>query len=214
MSATDSNGEPIVTFGLVRDRIKAILARKLPTLAGRILVDRQWPTGADAQPFLLIESGTERKVLTVAGGSPEYDVTATIGVSIRVQARGEAAALTQLDALERLVCVALLAQPDALTDLPGFDRVGAIIRNSSMSTEGDRIEAQTSLAFDCLWTEFYPPATPDALLRLHVRLDAIEPFDPTGPYPPLDDFPAPAEPPRTSGPDGRPEIGANIDLPA
>jgi hypothetical protein len=215
MSGTtfDNNGEPILRFAILRERFRSILIRKLPELAARIMVDRQWPVMTDAPPVLLIESGAERKTLAVSGGSPEYAVLGTIAVTIRVQARSQTAALELLDALEFAVGNALLCQPDSLVDLPGFADTPTINRTAAMSNDGDRIDAQVTLAFDCAWTEYYPPATPDDLRRLHIVLDAIDPFDPTGAYPPIEQFPAPAAPTRTSGPDGRAEVGLDIDLP-
>ncbi len=216
MADYDVNGLPIIRFGIVRDGIRDILKRKLPDLADRIEVDRTWPTSIDTEPRLLVMSGTERKVIgTGPHGSPEYRCTGVLGVALRVQARTEALANARLDVLEQAVCQALLCQPDALVDIEGFEQASSVTRTPSLSKveQSDRIEAQSMLAFDCIWTEAYPPFVPDTLTRIRLVLDAIDPADPIGPYPAIPPFAPPADPPRPRGPDGRAEAGIDFDLP-
>jgi hypothetical protein len=61
-------------------------------------------------------------------------------------------------------------------------------------------------------TEFFEPAPWPALTGLNVYIDSLNNFDAAGTYEGKEPFAVPA-PPRTTGPDGNPEIAAQIDLP-
>ena len=203
-----------LTYAAVRDSAAAILRRKLPALANRIYIDRQWPTGPDLPPCIIVSSGPAQwESSNARAGHPEFTVTGSIGVSIRAQARSEDQMRAILEPLAEAVLFALCQQPDGLLDLPGMEQVLRINRANAAGNEGDRLEAQISYAIDCVWHAEYPPAAGVPLRRIRLAVDAIDPADPLGPYQGIDPFPAPPAPPRATGPDGRAEAGADIAIP-
>jgi hypothetical protein len=93
-----------------------------------------------------------------------------------------------------------------------FNAIPSVRVETQVVTEGTMI-AEAGVTFGLVWGEYYEPRVPDAFAIASVRVDAIDPADPLGPYPAIAPFPAPAAPPRVRGPDGRAEAGFDINLP-
>jgi hypothetical protein len=94
-----------------------------------------------------------------------------------------------------------------------FSSIPTVRVETQVSSDASSMIAEAGVTFELTWIEEYPPRVDDALATVSIRVDAIDPFDPVGNYGPILNFPAPADPPRMSGPDGRAETGLDINLP-
>jgi hypothetical protein len=164
-------------------------------------------------PHVGVRCGTERKA---AEGKrlPKFTTTATIEVIARVSASTKEAAQDALEALAARIEAALFGSVDLIALVQKMD----VTTTTEISGEGSTYLAGVEMSIDCELYEVFDPVllNPDdypALQGVNLHVDTARPFDANGIYAasPFPDSVTPA--PRTSGPDGRDEIAANIDLP-
>lgn len=196
----------------IRDATLLLLLQAVPEAGRRIYTARTWPLESPKNPCLLVYTWRETKtLLSTAGSAPQFQVDAKLVVRARAEAEDEIGLEAALDALAGAVENALLTDPDWVAR---FERIGGI--ESSIHTleePAERPVGEVALVFDVRWTEDFPPRLPFALAQVALRVDGAEPFDRTGTWPAAPPFPAAPPAPRTSGPDGRAEVAATINLP-
>ncbi|OOG61446.1 hypothetical protein B0E46_15835 [Rhodanobacter sp. B04] len=178
-----------------------------------------WPTWSGSYPVLYLQTPKEEKESLGPNGAPQFTVTATIRIQARVQTQalangaGAANALVALENIQRQIEVALINYTPLMVLLEQFPFVSV---EKKVSGEGDQnlgeLEMDVGMQFYQGPEDFYVVPS-NALEQITVDADLVNVFDPNGTYanPP---FPSSVEPaPRTSGPDGRAEAGADITLP-
>ncbi|MDR3438954.1 hypothetical protein [Telmatospirillum sp.] len=190
------------------------------TMAGdRVFVPGDYPTWDGEYPAILVQAPHERKDSQGNGGI-NFDVTATLRITGRVQAPAQAGELGASVAealattLARQVEVAVINQYQVMLPLEEIPFVDTQIKTSAEGREHfAEVVIDIGMKFYQGWEDFCPPQA-DALTEIVVDTDLANVFDPSGTYPDAL-FPDAVQPaPRTSGPDGRPEGGGlDIDLP-
>jgi len=186
-----------------------------PLVGARLLLTSVLPTQepaagkpAPASQILIYTFRRESPTVAPAGTAPQFKTTLTLLFELRV-ATGNAATVDQrLDALADAVKDAVLRN-GAFVQLA---RPSKLHVESKYDAQGQRVLGNAALALDLEYPETFPPIATQALEGVDLYVDALDVFDPSGTYqPPFPYVPPPA--PRTSGPDGRPEAAASIDLP-
>lgn len=208
----------VVTDDLIQARIVAALTGA--TAAGaNVYTPRTWPTKATAMPFLMVQSPTEEKVSLGRSGPAQFHVTATFRVVGRVYAletgveQAAQAALAAVGALKRQVEIAVINDGLLHQMVQKFASVRSI---TDVKTEGEATFGELVMDFGIEFyqgPEDFAPVEADPIEELAIYADLLNVFSPTGVFadtPFADDATAP---PRTSGPDGRPEGAALIPLP-
>lgn len=210
MSHTTTTAELLA--GLVFTALRADGA----TGAGQnVFAPRDWPSQPDQLPSIFIDVPSEDKESLGRNGAPQFTVTATIPIVLRVTSKasagdaGAVAVLAAMAALRRQVEVAVINAAPIMGLLQQYPFVRAQMK---VTAEGEQHIGECQML---VGMEFYqgpedfaqPVTTP--LEELAIYTDLVNVFDPSGTYanPPFPDAVKPA--PRTSGPDGRAE-GAGV----
>lgn len=178
-----------------------------------------WPTWSGSYPVIYLQTPVEDKVGLGPQGAPQFTVTATLRISVRVQTpadamgAGAAAALAKLEAFQSQVERALINYTPLmvlLQQIP-FVRIEKKVDGEGQQNLGEMV-IQVGMEFYQGPEDFYQPPLVE-LDRITVDVDLVDRYDATGTYAnPL--FPSAVTPaPRTTGPDGRPEGGIDINLP-
>lgn len=171
------------------------------------------PVAPKQLPYAGLRCGIERKA---AEGKrlAKFTTTATLEVIARVSASTKEAAQDALEALGARIEVALFGSVDLIALVQQMNAT----TTTDISAEGSTYLAGLEMSIDCELYEVFEPVVlnPDAypsLQGINLHLDTQRPYDADGIYAgsPFPDSVTPA--PRTSGPDGRDEIAANVDLP-
>lgn len=177
------------------------------------------PTWAGDYPVIFLATPEEQKESLGRSGAPQFTVTATLRITARVQMNqaakdaGAAQAMVELEKMQRQIEVALINNPALMSLLQQFAWV-RVTKDVSGQGEGNLGELLMDFGLEFYQgpEDFYPiPSSP--LEEITVDGDLTNVYDPTGTYasPP---FPSSVEAaPRTEGPDGRMEVGADITLP-
>lgn len=178
------------------------------------------PTWSGNYPVIFLTTPEEDKESLGPNGAPQFNVTATVRVTARVQENqqrddaGAAAALLQLEKLQQQIERALINNPALWR--AGVQQFMFVRCRNTVSGEGEthlgELQMDIGLQFYQGPEDFFPIAT-NPLEEITVDADLMNVFDPNGTYanPPFPDSVTPA--PRTQGPDGRAEGGANITIP-
>ncbi|HEX3809605.1 MAG TPA: hypothetical protein VHW02_07860 [Rhizomicrobium sp.] len=183
-----------------------------------VFVPRTWPTAQDLMPIILVQSPHEEKH-SEGRSAPFYTVTTTVRVIARVTAltdngeRGTIAAQGALAKMQRQIEVAVINNA-ALYQV--IQQISAIRAGTKVSSDGEQPIGELTMDFDLEFVQtaadFAQPDT-DPIEEIAIYSDLVNVFDPNGSYsnPTLGETVAPA--PRTSGPDGRVEAAAILDVP-
>lgn len=207
----------MITRATIRAAAKAALERYIPGVP--VLVGQRWPVNAPQteRALLLLSVGDEDMRARSKAGAPSYLCTMPVIVRARLAlapnpytAPGSSA---HGEAIEAAADEWAMALREALLGDPGLNpflgegdgRVEIQVPQDPGATEQLIIEA--AFTVQCQWILQYQPRLPDDLTTFNLRLDAIEPFDGAGDYPPAPPFPDAAAAPREAGPDGRAEAG-------
>jgi hypothetical protein len=177
------------------------------------------PTWSGNYPVLFLSTPEENKESLGPNGAPQFEVTMTLRVVARVQQNqqkddaGAAAAMAALESLQQQIEVALINNPAimGLIEEYPFVRATNTITGEGESQLGELV-MDIGLKFYQGPEDFYQIQT-EELEEITIDGDLQNVFDPNGMYP-NPPFPASVTPaPRTQGPDGRAEVGADIELP-
>jgi hypothetical protein len=191
------------------------------TAAGtNVFAPRDWPTDTSEMPILLVQSPSEVKE-NAAGrsGPPQFTVTTTIRVVGRVTAKaqtgdaGAMAALAATGVLQRQIEVAVINNYALRRAIQQFSSV--TVKNG-VSAEGEQHIAELVMDFALEFyqgPEDFAPNPSSVLEQFAIYADLVNVFSPTGTFAGTP-FAGQAHPsPRTSGPDGRAEGAAVINIP-
>jgi len=177
------------------------------------------PTWSGNYPVLFLSTPEENKESLGPNGAPQFEVTMTLRVVGRVQvnqAKADAGAALAMAALERLqqqIEQTLINNPAimGLIEEYPFVRCGNTVTGEGETHLGE-LTMDIGLKFYQGPEDFYQIQT-TPLEEVTIDADLVNVFDPSGTYP-NPPFPASVQPaPRTQGPDGRSEAGADIELP-
>lgn len=180
---------------------------------------RAWPTQDGQTPQLQFALPEEEKRSLGRSGPAQFTVLATLPLMVTVSVDGEeldggaGAARTQLAAVERAIERAVIGHPELMKRV---QQIAFVRRQGRVNADGQEIVGQRVIMFGLEFfqgpEDFYVEDY-EALERVEVTVDTLDPFDPAGTYgsPPFPDAVKPA--PRASGPDGRAEGRLRIDLP-
>lgn len=177
------------------------------------------PTWSGNYPVIFLSTPEEQKESLGRQGAPQFTATTTLQVIARVSMNqaaadaGAAQAMVELEKLQKQIEVTLINNP-ALMDLlqqVAFVRITKDVNGDGESNLGE-LKMDFGLEFYQGPEDFFPiPTSPLETVTIDGDLASV--FDPAGTYP-NPPFPDSVEPaPRTAGPDGRMEIGADITLP-
>lgn len=188
----------------------------LTTTAGVAVVESPPATATQPKqmPYIGLRCGIERKA-AVAGQMPNFTTTVALEVTARVAATTQQAVQDAIEALGFAIEQALLGAPSVVTLA---SKVVGVTTTTEINAEGSAYQAESLMAFDFELPEWFDPtqiapANYPALQGLNLHVDAGRPYDANGIYT-GSPFPASVIPaPRASGPDGRDEGYAEIDLP-
>lgn len=179
---------------------------------------RDWPTKLDDLPMIVLDMPSEAKTSLGNAGYPSFNSVATIPIHGRVTAKagagdaGANAVRAALAILKRQIEVAVINDPAIMKLIQQFPFVRS---RMGVSSEGAQhvgeVIVEVGMEYFQGDEDFAQPEVSD-LEALQVYADLLNVFDPskTYPDPPFPDAVTPA--PRTSGPDGRAEGFAFIDL--
>ena len=173
-----------------------------------------WDTQPAQMPNIQMRATNDRKVPN-GKSSPAYTTTVTLEILCRVQARTQEDCQDALEDLGNRVENALLGETAFLVSLQGPP---SVTTRSQITAEGEVHFGGIQILLDCETFETFDatqinPSWFPPLTTIDLQLDAVRPFDGTATYAP-GEFPQAVTPaPRTSGPDGRLEGEAIINLP-
>lgn len=212
-------------------------ALKGKTEAGdNVFAARNWPTWNGSYPIIWLHSPEEDKESLGRNGGPQFNVTATIRITARLQLKAlpknaaASAMILALEDMQRRIEMALINFPPLMTRLQQFPFI-----RSRMDEDGEGEQNLGELVMD-VGMEFYqgpedfypleeptpvPPFDPVVeaakvspivpLERVEITDDLVNVFDASGTYPDAQ-FPDSVIPsPRTEGPDGRAEGGLSFE---
>lgn len=220
----------------------AVAALKGATAAGdEVYAARTWPTTKDRYPVMWLHTPVEEKEGLGRNGAPQYTVTATLRISVRVQVptraknAGAEEATVLLEAFQRRIERILINNPALMERVQQFPFIRSEIFDDS---EGDGQLAELVMDIGIEFYQgpeyFYPiDEGPDQgegldaaaaaaaiaaiapvspLLDLRINNDLVNVVDSAGTYADPP-FPDAVTPaPRTSGPDGRNESGLTFEF--
>ncbi len=217
----------------------AVAALKGATPAGdRVYPARTWPTNQGDYPLIYLHAPVEEKEGLGRNGAPQYNVTATLRIAVRVEVQelprngGAEVATVELEDFQRRIERILINNPAIMQRVQQFPFI-----RSEIFDDGEAESNLAELVMD-VGIEFYQgpeyfypiddqpdpgegfdaateiaaisPVNP--LLEVGVTHDLVNVADPTGIYP---DSPYPATvvpAPRRTGPDGRAESGLHFEF--
>lgn len=177
--------------------------------AGNIIDSPATPQPPASMPSLLVyvwrDSG---KGISEAGSMPLFRTTLTIVVECRVTGTAETATRDALDDLAEAVKNALLTSPAITGYADHFAGMETVIE---VNGEAQRFLGNAKFALDFVYDEPFQPKIEPDFTGFNLYVDLVNLYSPTGNFAKPFDYPV-APPPRSSGPDGRVEIGATGDL--
>lgn len=142
---------------------------------------------------------------------PSFRTTVLTTVEINAQGRSKDAAEALCDEACDLAENALLNGGSAFQKLfSGIDSVETHCDYRGLDNKSHTFTAVIEIRGHAL--ETFEPVITTQLSGATVYVDSVNIFDPNGTYEPPFDYPV-ADPPRASGPDGRTEIQASIQIP-
>jgi len=197
------------------------------TLAGNdVFSPEDWATWSGKYPLVIVRTPLERKTSRGRVGAPQFDSLITVTATGRVERTSEAAAESDLETLSEQIEAALLCNGKFIYDNE-VQQFAGVETHMTVTSEGKKHLGETVVAFHVEVFQVFEPTIDangdpfpptDQLEGIDVDADLTGTFDKTGTYtadPRFNaDFANAATPaPRTTGPDGRPEAAAKIDLP-
>jgi len=205
-----------------------------------VFAPRDWPTWSGEYPVVMLHASSEEGT-SLGRNAPQFDVTATIQITGRMQAPAQdsdaAASVLQvkLEVMREQIKMALINSPQIMSSLQQFPFFRSkIVTDPSGEEHLGELSMEIGMEFYQGPEDFYPiPTVPLETVNIHV--DTIEPFDARGQYPNpafpdavqpgapvvlgdgtpvvLDDGEQVTQEQRLSGPDGRDEGALTITLP-
>lgn len=211
-----------VTDTLLQDLIRDAVTGA--TAAGaNVFTPRTWRTPPAAMPFLMIQSPSETKQ-NVAGrtGPGEFWTVGRFRIVGRVYAKADVAdptgaaiaAEAAVSVLKRQIEVAVINADPIRRAIQQCVSVESV---TDVKSDGGLTFGEVEMTFSLEYyqgPEDFAPVASDPFEEFAIYADLINVYSPTGTFDPsLEPFTAATLAPRTSGPDGRPEAVAIVELP-
>lgn len=183
--------------------------------AAQVYSPRSWPERTENTPYLLVQSPHERYESVGAVG-PAYNVKATVRVVGRLARLGEVDDLAthkmtiDLGAFGDQIKKAVIRQYDITKNIEQFSSIEV---TQTVNSEAAKIIGEVIMDFEMAFFQddgFADIPTVD-VQETRIYGDLKNVFDKNHNYTGTEPFTVNNPPPRTSGPDGRPEIGAIIE---
>ena len=205
----------------IRDAaITALLAAN--TMAAQaVFSPRTYPTWSGEYPVIIVRTPRTQRSSIGAVGPPTFNTDITLTVLGRLEGTDEESAYDAAQALADEIETALLRNGYWLftCEIQEITQVDSAIEASA---QGKLWIGECRTAITCRVPEVMEPTIdaagdpfppPTDLATVVIQADLIAPFDRTGSYPaPTNPSYTPPAAPRTQGPDGRVEAGANVTL--
>lgn len=170
-----------------------------------------WATAPESLPAWRLRVKRDHKV-GKAKAPPVFDTTCFLEVEARLTATTAEAAQDQIEAMGDVIENALFCNQPLVALIEEFTSVDTELE---VTADARQHFGSFRMILECQLFESFEPATASlpALQGVDIHADLQNVFDPAGTYsnPPFPDSVVPA--PRTTGPDGRDEGAASIDLP-
>jgi hypothetical protein len=203
-----------MTLKRVALRNLAIAALKGATPAqARVYSPADLASASEELPLIIVRSPTERKDSLGRNGPPQFNTVATMTVAMQLQAATQELAEIALENAAEKIEKALINNYDLTLQIQQFLFVET---RMDINADGAVHLGQLTMAFGLEFyqgPEDFAPIETDQLKQVVIDGDMAAPVDKQGIYE-IPQFPeAVTSPTRTSGPDGRREVGANITLP-
>lgn len=202
----------IVTAGIVADLVATALTGA--TGAGaNVYSPRTWPSTPSDAPQIFVQTPGEVKENQAGRTGPaEFYTVATIRVIGRLTsiltADLDAAANVMEGALGILQRQIEIAVINADPIQRATQKLISVTVQTATKTDGAGVEGQLSMDFAFEFyqgPEAFAPVASDPIDEFAIYADLINIYSPTDTFVGLEPFDAATDPPRTSGPDGRPE---------
>lgn len=189
------------------------------TVAGQnIYSPRDWPSTRDLYPMIKVGSFDEDKE-SLGNNAPQFNTTTKIRLTCTLSAmpkpndQGAVDAQIALGIWQREIERAVINNP--ILWKAGLQEFVSVVSRSKVTQDGETHIGELTMDFGLKFyqgpEDFYPIES-DWVYEIAVYGDLINVADKQGTYTPPFTYPvAPA--PRTSGPDGRVEIGGLVQLP-
>ncbi len=200
---------------LARRQLRLVALSVLQALPGMAEVESPpvTATAPSQMPYAAVRCGAERKV-GATKQQATFTTTSTLEILARVSASTKEAAQDAIEALGYQIEQQLFGAPAFIALV---QQVASVSTTTEINGDGSQYQAGIEMSVDCeLYEVFDPvlinPGNYPALEGVNLHVDTQRPFDANGIYA-GSPFPASIAPaPRASGPDGRDEIAANVDL--
>lgn len=210
---------------LARRQVRLAALAALQSIPGvTVYSPGDWSLPLARLPAIRMRIAADRKQ-SKQRGQPEFDTTVTLVIEAAVEGSSAEAAQDALEALGYAIEQVLLNSAPLIQI---SQQVASVDTEIEITAEGAKhVAGQKMLAYFEVFEAFDPTAAPPAdapwpptvpapvpLTEIGLVADLTNVFDPSGSYPtPTDPAYTPTSPPRTTGPDGRPEGGLDIVLP-
>lgn len=209
----------IVTAAIVADLVVAALDGA--TVAGsNIYSPRTWPSKpSDTAQIFVQTPGEVKENKASRTGAAEFYVTATIRVIGRltsILSADQDAAVNVMEGalalLQRQIEIAVINN-DAIQR--ATQKIVTVTVTTVTKTDGAGVEGQLALDFVYEFyqgPEAFAPVASDPIDEFAIYADLINIYSPTDVFAGLEPFDVATDPPRTSGPDGRPEASTLVSF--
>ncbi len=192
----------------------AVRAKALELLEDAITVQGARKSSSKDTP---IPSGTTPQIIvytddtTVGGGGNPPQFQTMVLTTVEIVAEGATAqeAEALLDTLCEQTEIALLGNPDFVRF---FEKIESVeTKTDYRGQEARKHTFSAVMEIKGSTTEIFEPVITGLLAGLNIYVDSINVFDPNGFYDPPFPYEV-ADPPRASGPDGRDEVSASVEI--
>lgn len=140
---------------------------------------------------------------------PQFRTTVLTTVEVIAEGKTKDLAESLCDTLCDTVETALLGAP-AFVSL--FEKIASVETRTDYRAVEAKLHTFTAvIEIKAYATEIFEPVIATDLAGLNIYVDSVNIFDPAGTYTGQEPFTVPG-PPRSAGPDGRPEISGSQDL--
>lgn len=193
----------------VRDETTALLTAAAVAAHATVTSSKDTPVQSGTTPWFIVYTDDKKHSLGNAG-APEFRTDVLISIEIRAEGASQADAESQGDTLCQIAENALLGDPAFVSMFEQIDLVETFVEYKG--TEGAKHVFSGVIEITAHATEIFEPTINADLEGFNLYVDSVNIFDPNHNYPGQEPFIVPAAP-RTSGPDGRPEISGQVDTP-
>lgn len=191
----------------LRTTALALLTAALESGGATVVSSKDTPAQDESLPLITIYVD-DTKVFDY-GAAPTARTTATLTINVEASGTSKDTAESLRDTLCEMVEDTLFGTPDFVKLFEMIDSCDSFTDESG--AKGDLHFASATIEIKGHTSEIWEPARGVDLKGINIYVDSVNIFDPNGDYTGETPFNVANPAPRTSGPDGRPEVGAAVD---